>query len=90
MLAPKSDEKRKASRHRLARLVTILPGNGAPPRYCRVSDISDGGVRLDVNGFDLPDKFVLLFSGDGPAQDGTYRVIWRLGGEVGAEFVGAA
>jgi hypothetical protein len=37
------------------------------------------------------DEFVLLFHGSGgPARDGTYRVVWRQGREVGAKFVSDA
>ena len=86
--SPKFKENREAPRYSLARLATILPGNGAPPRYCLVTDISDGGVRIDLNGYiRLPDEFVLLFAGDAPAQNGTYKVIWRRGQEVGAKFI---
>jgi hypothetical protein len=33
---------------------------------------------------------VLTLAGDGPAQDGTYRIIWRMGHELGAKLVEAA
>jgi hypothetical protein len=37
------------------------------------------------------DEFVLLFHGSGgPARDGTYKVVWRQGREVGAKFVSDA
>jgi hypothetical protein len=52
-------------------------------------DISNGGVRFTANGYVVPDEFVLLLSGDGPARDGAYRVIWRLGDEVGAKYIGS-
>jgi len=29
---------------------------------CLVKDYSDGGVRLQPNGFEVPDDFSLLFS----------------------------
>jgi hypothetical protein len=87
MLSPKPQERRETRRHHLASLATILPTNGGPQRYCRVLDISHGGVRLEVSGPSVPDEFVLLVSGTTPAKDGTYRVIWRLGREVGAMFI---
>jgi PilZ domain-containing protein len=68
----------------------IQLGNGAPPLYCVVTDISDGGVRVHANGFYVPDEFVLLIAGDGPFQNGTYRVIWRRDDEVGAKLVRVA
>ena len=62
---------------------------GADTRECLVVDISDGGVRLYVE-FDVPDEFVLIFSGDGIiVRETTYRVIWRHDHEVGAKFVSA-
>jgi hypothetical protein len=58
-----------------------------PPRYCLITDLSDVGVRINAFGSKIPDEFVLLLSGDGPARDGTYRVIWRIGHDVGARYV---
>jgi len=85
----KPEERRQSARYPLERLAMIKVGDDTPPRYCLVIDVSDGGVRLDVHGLDLPDEFVLLFSGDSPAQDGTYQVVWRFEQKVGAKFVGA-
>jgi PilZ domain len=82
-------ERRRAPRRRLGRLATIISSQGAESRYCLVTDISDGGVRLHINGFDVPVKFALLFPGDGPTQSGNYEVVWRQGQDIGAKFVGA-
>jgi hypothetical protein len=88
VLSPQSKESRRAPRYSLARLATILPGNGAPPRYCLVTNISRGGVRIDLNRhLQLADEFELRFSGDAPAQNGIYRLIWRRGHDVGARFL---
>jgi PilZ domain len=62
-------------------------GYDAAPAYCLITDISDGGVRIYLNGLEVPDEFVLLLEGDGPAMDGRYRVVWREGDEVGAKYV---
>jgi len=43
-------------------------------------------VRLYLNGLEVPDEFVLLLSGDGPAKDGRYKVVWREGNEVGTMY----
>ena len=83
------EERRRSPRHRLGRLATIKLGVGIAPRYCLVTNISAEGVRLQLNGIDVLDEFVLLFPGDGPAQDGTYKVVWRSGNDVGAKFVSA-
>ena len=83
----KPAEKRAAPRYPLARMAKIQFGYDAPPAYCLITDISDGGVRVYLNGLEVPDEFVLLLSGDGPAMDGRYRVVWRQDDEVGAKYV---
>lgn len=87
MLSPKAEEKRGERRYPLERLAKIQLGQGTPPRYCLITDISGDGVRINAFGYTVPEEFVLLLSGDGPARDGTYRVIWRLGHDVGAKLV---
>ena len=44
-------------------------------------------MRLHIAEFDVPDEFVLLLSGDGVVRESKYKVVWRRGHEVGAEFV---
>jgi PilZ domain len=89
MLSLKREERRGAPRYPLDRLAKIQFGVDTPPLYCLITDTSDGGVRINVPGFEVPDEFVLLLSGDGPARNGTYKVIWRHGQEVGAKLVSA-
>ena len=55
---------------------------------CLVKDYSDGGVRLQPHGFEIPDDFALLFAPNEPARSGRYKVVWRLGTDVGAKFIG--
>jgi hypothetical protein len=83
----KFEERRQAPRHGLARLAKIQLGIDTSPLYRLVTDISDGGVRVHANGFEVPDEFVLLLAGDGPFQNGTYKVVWRHDREVGAKLV---
>ena len=87
MPAPKVQERRGEPRYPLERLAKIQLGNGHRPRYCFATDISGGGVRISTFGVAIPDEFELLLSGDGPAQDGKYKVIWRMDQDVGAKFV---
>ena len=87
MFFPNTEENRRAPRYPLERLAKIQLGQGIPPRYCFVTDISAGGVRINAFGYTVPDEFVLMLSGDGPAQDGFYKVIWRLGYDVGAKLI---
>jgi hypothetical protein len=81
-------ERRATPRQRLGRLATMLVGDGEPPRYCLVTDYSEGGVQVNSNGLKIPDKFELHFLGDGHFKDGQYEVIWRNDPIVGAKYVG--
>jgi hypothetical protein len=82
------DEKRRNPRQRLGRLATMKLGAGMPPRCVLVTNVSEDGVRLLLNGIEAVDEFVLLFHGNGgPAADGTYRLAWRKDNDVGAKFV---
>ena len=70
-------------------MATIMFGAGRQ-HYCLVKDYSDGGVGLFAIGFDIPDEFALLSPPNGPAQNGNYKVVWRLGRNVGAKLVSPA
>jgi len=83
------EERRQSPRRRLGRLATIKLGVGIAPRYCLVTNISAEGVRLQLNGIDVLDEFVLLFNGNEIVRDGTYKVVWRQGQDVGAKFISA-
>jgi hypothetical protein len=50
MSLPTHDEKRQTQRHRLGRLASMIPTDGGPPRFCLVTDFSEGGVRVNANG----------------------------------------
>ena len=86
--SPVVQERRHSPRQRLGRIATIMLGVGIPPRFVLVTNTSVEGVRLQLNGIDMLDMFVLLFHGaGGTARDGTYKVVWRQGQEVGAKFI---
>jgi PilZ domain len=87
MHAPKVADRRHSQRPAIDRVAQIQVGAGALPRDCVIADISTGGVKLKVDGFDVPDDFVLILSADGVAKECNYQVVWRLGDEVGARFV---
>ncbi len=90
-LSPIDADRRQSPRKRLGRLATIKLGVGMAPRFVLVTNASHEGVRLQLNGIDMLDQFVLLFHGaGGPARDGTYKVVWRQGQDVGAKFINAA
>ena len=83
-------EERRLSRRRfINRMAKIRIASGTLPRDCLITDISDGGVRLHVEGLEVPNDFVLLLSSDDiAAKEFAYRVVWRLGHEIGARFMG--
>jgi hypothetical protein len=83
------EDRRRSPRHRLGQLATIKLGIGIAPRYCLVTNISAEGVRIHVNGFEVLDEFVLLFPANVAGRDGTYKVVWRNGHDLGAKFVSA-
>ena len=82
----KPAERRRDERLAVRGLAKILTGTGALPRDCWVSDISDGGVRLHAESVAVPDEFGLMLHGPTGGRR-ECRVVWRLGHEVGAEFV---
>jgi len=84
---PMFTERRQSKRRSISRHAKIqLPGSTLP-RDCVVTYISDGGVRLHVEGVAVPDQFVLLLP-EGPISSRPLdcSVVWRLGFELGAKF----
>jgi hypothetical protein len=82
-------DRRQAARHAVNRIGRIQCGTGTLPRDCLITDVSDGGVRLHVEGMEVPDQFTLHFSGSRP-QRRECSVVWRLGCELGAQFIDSA
>jgi hypothetical protein len=86
MQSLKLSERRQSLRRHLFHIVKIQISADTAPRECLIQDISDDGVRIYVVGFDVPDEFVLILSGDDIVQE-RYKVIWRIDREIGAKFV---
>ncbi len=82
--------RRREARQRYYRPAKIKLAAGARACDCSVVDISDGGVRLNVEGLNVPDEFVLLISNKGKVEERAYKVVWRFGNELGAQFVSDA
>ena len=83
------EERRGSTRRHVFHTVKMLNEADTLPRECLILGISDGGVRLYVVGFDVPDEFVLLLPGDdGIEEANKFRVVWRSGSDVGAKFIG--
>jgi hypothetical protein len=84
-------DQRRSKRKAINRHAKIQFTGASLARDCLITDISEGGVRLHVEGVDVPDRFVLLLSDvDGGARPRDCSVVWRLGLELGAKFAIAA
>ncbi len=82
------EERRGSTRRHVFHSLKMLIGANTAPRDCLILGISEGGVRLYVVGFDVPDEFVLLLSGDdGTEEQNKFKVVWRQDNEVGAKLV---
>lgn len=79
-----AENRRRSERLAMRGLAKVQLGAGSLPRDCWISDISDGGVRLHAE-MDVPDEFTLVLPDLAGRRD--CRVVWRLGHEIGAEFV---
>jgi hypothetical protein len=80
-----TQDRRRAQRYSLDRFAK-LQVSGSLPRDCLIVDISDMGIRIHAEHLEVPDEFLILISGARPERR-ECRVVWRLGFEVGAEFV---
>ena len=79
-------ERRNAPRRVLNRTAQYYCDGSQIPRTCLVTDISDSGARL-YSESDIPNAFTLAVSGEGFDTKHECRVVWRLGHEMGVEFV---
>lgn len=79
-----AENRRRSERLAMRGMAKIIVGTGSLPRDCWISDISDGGVRLHSE-FEVPDTFMLLLPSSGDKRE--CRVAWRLGQELGAQFI---
>ena len=80
-------ERRKTARRTINRIAQFHSEVSPMPRPCMVTDLSEGGARL-YSEIDMPPAFTLSVSCDGRNLRRDCRVAWRLGGELGVEFVG--
>lgn len=81
------NDRRKATRFALRGAAKIQVPGSPFLRDCLVTDVSDGGVRLYVEGSGVPEEFILHFKDD---ERRACRVAWRLGYEVGVAFADSA
>ena len=78
-------DRRNSERHRFNRFARIQGEAGGASGDCLIINMSETGVRLHAENFNVPDDFILVLS-DGPYSRRSGRVVWRLGFELGAEF----
>ena len=79
-------ERRLHRRFQINRVARIYADQVGLTCECTITDISEGGARLFVSDVELPERFFLQISGDKPMRE-ECRLAWRLGGEVGVQFV---
>jgi hypothetical protein len=78
-------DRRKTPRRAISRLAKIEIGSSV--FGCLVTDLSDDGARLYIEGAEVPETFVLLMVDDnGIIRPRDCRVTWRLRYEIGATF----
>jgi hypothetical protein len=76
--------RRSSERRVCKRAAKIQFGTGSLPRDCMITDVSDGGVKVIAEYVDIPSEFTILFSTGQPRQ---CRLAWRIGCELGAQFI---
>jgi hypothetical protein len=83
-------ERRKTPRRAISRVVRLELESGMPANYpvLLVTDISDGGARLFAQNVEVPRTFALVFAESGIRRE--CRMVWRIGPEVGIEFIDKA
>ncbi len=85
-LPPVLKDRRQSARRVINRVAKFHGGLGSLPRDCVVTDLSENGARL-FSEIEIPEQFTLSLFTDGHSVRRECRVVWRLGGELGVEFV---
>ena len=76
--------RRRSERRPYGGIAKIQFGTGSLPRDCKITDVSDGGVKVIAEYVDIPSEFTIIFSTGRPRL---CRLAWRIGCEFGAEFI---
>jgi PilZ domain len=80
------EERRRTQRHGVSGRARMRSLAGTEVGDCRVADISEGGARIVAPGLQAPDAFLLVFEEIG-GEGRECHVVWRLGDELGVEFL---
>jgi hypothetical protein len=85
---PGTVERRRSQRRAVSEVVKLELDDGTSADHLGllVTDVSDGGVRLFARDVILPKTFSLMFPETGIRRE--CRTVWRIGPEIGLEFVG--
>ncbi len=76
--------RRASERRPYGGIAKIQFGTGSLPRDCKITDVSDGGVKVIAEYPDIPAEFTIIMSTGRPRQ---CRLAWRIGYEFGAQCV---
>ena len=77
-------DRRRSERLACKRLAQIQFDYGSLPRDCTITDISETGVKVVAENYEMPIEFTIIFS-TGLAR--RCHLGWRNGYEFGAEFI---
>jgi PilZ domain len=77
-------DRRRSARHACKRLAKIQFDYGSLPRDCMITDVSESGVKVFIENYDVPLEFTIIFS---TGHSCRCHLGWRNGYEFGAEFI---
>ena len=75
---------RRRNERLLRPVARIRFGIGCLPRDCMITDVSESGVKVVTEDFDVPPDFTIIFS---TGHSRRCHLGWRNGYEFGAEFI---
>jgi hypothetical protein len=75
--------RRRSERLACKRLAQIQFDYAALPRDCRITDISETGVTVVAEDYEMPTEFTIILSN---GQSRRCLLAWRNGYEFGADF----
>jgi PilZ domain-containing protein len=77
-------DRRRSARLACKRLAKIQFDYGYLPRDCMITDVSESGVKVFMENYDVPLEFTIIFS---TGLSCRCHLGWRNGYEFGAEFI---
>jgi len=77
-------DRRRSERLACKRLAKIQFDYGSLPRDCMITDVSETGVKVFTEDYDVPPEFTIIFS---TGRSRRCHLGWKNGYEFGAEFI---